>query len=109
MKKILVLLVLVSNLNYGQTKSSSAKILQNASSIPSLDELAGEWRPSWQDEQTPAISNFHGSMQAGRNVLSIVNLTQPPLSQGRYFDDGAIMELYVNGKPVNSDASKWFP
>jgi len=77
--------------------------------VPLLDELAGQWRPSWQDEQKPAIANFHGCMQAGKNVLSITNFTQPPVAQGKYFDEGAIMELYINGNAVNSDASKWYP
>lgn len=77
--------------------------------IPTLDELSARWRPSWQDEQTPAICNFHGGMQAGKNVMGIINLTQPPWSQGPAFDQGTIMELRVNNKGINSTASKWYP
>ncbi|MBX3256435.1 MAG: hypothetical protein KF862_20025 [Chitinophagaceae bacterium] len=89
--------------------SSSVYAQTEKSEVPSLDELSGQWRPTWQDEQTPAISNFHGGMQAGKNVLSITNLIQPPLSQGKHFDGGSIMELYINQKPVITESSKWYP
>lgn len=88
---------------YPQNKAHSNAV------VPQLDELSGQWRPSWEDEQTPAICNFHGGMQAGKNVMAITNLTQPPWSQGAAFDEGAIMELHINNKAVNSTASKWYP
>ncbi len=66
---------------------------QSNSSILSLDELAGKWRAAWQDEQTPAISNFHGALQAGRNITSVFNLGIPPYTASRWEN---IMELGLN-------------
>jgi len=99
----LFIFLLYSQFTFGQKELKENRI------IPTLDELSGQWRPSWQDEHTPAICNFHGGMQAGKNVMAITNLTQPPWSQGAAYDDGAIMELRLNNKVINSIASKWYP
>ena len=58
----------------------------------SLDELGGSVQTCATLEHMPALANLHGSVAAGRNVLSVTAATFPPLSQG-----GEALALSVNG------------
>lgn len=60
--------------------------------IPNLDELAGDWMAGNLIEHTPALSNFHGSLESSRNILGVQNLTIPPFAQG-----GELGILSLNG------------
>lgn len=98
-------------------KQSVAQV-DHSENIPPLDELAGDWMPSWQLEQSPAIGNFYGGLRAGYTVSSISSLTFPQFSQGpynRYNQEDSlryqkdIMQLYVDKKPALTKYSKWYP
>lgn len=68
----------------------------------SLDGLGGSVQPCATLEHMPALANLHGSVAAGRNVLSVTAATFPPLSQG-----GEALALSVNGAPVAAKTSQW--
>ena len=72
--------------------------------IPDLDELSGDWMPGSVIEQTPALANFHGSLEASRNVLGVQNFTLPPYAQG-----GEMAILAMNGVAVSADDFRWYP
>jgi hypothetical protein len=78
----------------------------SSAQIPALDDLAGTWRPAWQDEGTPAICNFHGGIQAGRNMTSVAYMTVPPYSQSLRRN---ILEMSVNDTLVPFIFSRWYP
>ena len=72
--------------------------------IPSLDELAGSWIAGNMIEQTPAMTNFHASLEASRNVLGVQNFTVPPMAQG-----GEFAALSLNGVGIPANEFRWFP
>lgn len=71
--------------------------------IPSLDELAGDWFSGKVFEQTPSICNFHGGIQAARNILAINSLVNFPLAQG-----GDLGELSLDGEETQADEYRWY-
>src|SRR5271165_4734281 len=72
--------------------------------IPDLAELSGDWMPGSVIEQTPALANFHGSLETSRNVLGVQNFTIPPYAQG-----GEMTILAMNGAVVPADDFRWYP
>lgn len=72
--------------------------------LPSLDELAGSWMPVGTLLNMPSVNNFHGALHAGTNLLSFLELTFPPLSQG-----GESCRLALNGVNVQAHESRWHP
>lgn len=72
--------------------------------IPDLDELAGDWKSGSMIIQTPALSNFHGSLEASRNILGIQNFTIAPYAQG-----GEMAVLAINGAALPAEDFRWFP
>ena len=88
---------------HGETLPSESQIEEDLRAIPSLDELAGEWLPDNLIEHTPALSNFHGSLESSRNVLGVQNLTIPPFAQG-----GELGILSLNGAPVAAQEFRWY-
>lgn len=72
--------------------------------IPSLEDLAGGWKASDMVEQLPALSNFHGSLEATRNLLGVQNYTVPPFAQG-----GEAALLSLNGEAIQAEFFRWFP
>jgi len=71
--------------------------------VPVLDDLAGDWISGKVFEQTPSICNFHGGIQAGRNVLAINSLVNFPLAQG-----GEVGQLSIDGGEINAEDYRWF-
>lgn len=55
-------------------------------------------------EQLPALANFHGSLEAARNILAVQNFTVPPLAQG-----GEMAMLSLNGLDVPASDFRWYP
>jgi hypothetical protein len=72
--------------------------------IPDLDELAGDWMLGNLIEHTPALSNFHGSLESSRNILGVRNFTIPPFAQG-----GELGILSLNGATVAAQEFRWYP
>lgn len=52
--------------------------------MPSLDELAGEWVPSTKLRDTPAISNWRGSVGTNLDVIDASSFIAPPFVAGTY-------------------------
>lgn len=93
-----------------ELKSFGSQLLQNPENasglraIPDLDELSGGWMAGNKLEQTPALANFHGSLEASRNVLGVENFTVPPRSQG-----GEFATLWLNGAAILAGEFRWHP
>jgi hypothetical protein len=88
----------------GETPPPESQIDRDLREIPGLDELAGDWMPGSVIEHTPALSNFHGSLESSRNVLGVQNFTIPPFAQG-----GELGILSLNGRPVAAQEFRWYP
>jgi len=72
--------------------------------VPTLDDLASDWKPRTELEQFPSLDNFNGQMLVNKDLASVSWLASPPFSQE--FHSGA---LKVNGKVPVADKFRWFP
>src|ERR1039458_7942360 len=72
--------------------------------VPTLDEMAGEWKTPAELEQFPSIHNFNGQMLVNKDLASISWLASPPFSQG--FHSGA---LKLDGKVPVAERFRWYP
>ena len=75
-----------------------------AGAVPGLDDLAGTWMQAGTLLNLPSVSNFHGMLHAGPNLLSFTELTFPPLSMG-----GECARLALNGVNVQAHETRWYP
>ena len=71
--------------------------------VLSLDDLAGDWISGTAFEQTPAICNFHGGIQSGRNLLAIHSFIVFPLAQG-----GELAQLSLDGTAIGAQEYRWY-
>jgi hypothetical protein len=86
------------------------------SGVPSLDEMAGQWLNTSKLGLAPTINNFHGGLWAGEawapnaggNVLAISGLALPPHFMP-HNENVAIGNLSVDGHPLTTRMSRWFP
>src|SRR5512142_2323332 len=72
--------------------------------VPTLDELAGDWKTPAELEQFPSIHNFNGQMLVNKDFASISWLASPPFSQG--FHSGA---LKLDRKVPVASKFRWYP
>jgi hypothetical protein len=73
-------------------------------SIPSLDDLAGDWMEVNTIRNFPSVNNFWGALQTHPNLTTFLYATFPPYANGG--DSGV---LTINGKPVTATESRWYP
>jgi hypothetical protein len=72
--------------------------------VPSLDELAGNWQSASNLLSMPALNSSQGSAKAVRDVLSITDLSFPPITM-----TGETGALIINGKASALDRTRWYP
>jgi hypothetical protein len=72
--------------------------------VPTLDEMASDWKNAAELEQFPSIHNFNGQMLVNKDFASISWLASPPFSQG--FHSGA---LKLDGKVPVAERFRWYP
>jgi hypothetical protein len=71
--------------------------------VPTLDEMAGDWKNREDLEQFPSIHNFNRQMLVNQDLASISWLASPPFSQAFY--SGA---LKLNGKVPVAERFRWY-
>ena len=74
------------------------------SGVPSLDNLASDWKNRAELEQYPSIHNFRSELLVNRDFASVSWLASPPFSQG--FHSGV---LRLNGKVPVAEKFRWYP
>ncbi|MEI7903488.1 MAG: hypothetical protein WCK89_24885, partial [bacterium] len=72
--------------------------------IPSLDDLAGDWMEVNTLRNFPSVNNFWGALQTNPNLTTFLVATLPPYANGG--DSGV---LTMNGKQVHATGSRWYP
>ncbi len=72
--------------------------------VPTLDQMAGDWKKRTELEQFPSVYNFNCGMHVNKDFTSVSWLTSPPFSQG--FHSGVFM---LNGKVPVVDRFLWYP
>src|SRR6266446_3524138 len=72
--------------------------------VPTLEEMAGDWKNRTELEQFPSIHNFNGQMLVNKDLASVSWLASPPFSQ--CFHSGV---LEVNGKVPVAEKFRWYP
>src|ERR1035437_1197801 len=79
-------------------------LFRSSKAVPSLDELAGQWQNASSLRSLPALSSGHGSAQAARGVLSLENVSFPPITMAG--DTGALL---IEGQMPKLEQTRWFP
>ena len=72
--------------------------------VPTLDNLASDWKNRTELEQFPSVYNFKCGMHVNKDFASVSWLTSPPFSQG--FHSGT---LRLNGKVPLVEKFRWYP
>jgi len=72
--------------------------------VPTLDEMAGDWKNRAELEQFPSIHNFDAELLVNKDFSSVSWLASPPFSQG--FHSGVFK---LNGKVPLAEKFRWFP
>ena len=72
--------------------------------VPSLDELASDWKSREELAQYPSIHNFKSELLVNGDFASVSWVASPPFSQG--FHSGT---LRLNGKVPVAEQFKWYP
>jgi hypothetical protein len=72
--------------------------------IPTLDELAGDWKTREELAQYPSIHNFKTELLVNKDFTSVSWVASPPFSQG--FHSGA---LKLNGQVPLAERFRWYP
>lgn len=117
MKNVFLLLLFVSQFTYGQKHHKTP-------GIPTLTELGSDWMKVSTLRNFPSVMNFAGGLQTTENITGFQNMTFPPYTQGesmpyswnegfQFYKPGQKNQgecsLLVNGAPVISTWSRWFP
>ena len=72
--------------------------------VPTLDEMAGDWKPREELEQFPSLHNFRSELLVNKDFASVSWIASPPFSQG--FHSGA---LRLDGKVPVAERFRWYP
>jgi len=72
--------------------------------VPALEELAGDWQDAVGLRSFPALNSTEGSAQAAHDVLSVGNLSFPPITL--FGKTGA---LFIDGKAPVLEQVRWYP
>jgi hypothetical protein len=103
MRSIVTLLMIVSCLGgmlLGQEKTDALPV---GIGVPSLDELAGTWQRASDLASLPAINSTQGSAQCLRDMLSVGNLSFPPITM-----TGGTGSLRIDGKQPALQQTRWY-
>lgn len=101
-------------------------VAQNKVSVPTLDEMGGDWMETSTLQNFPSLTNFIGGLQSTHNITAFQHFTTPPFSQmgpvGFGWDESLTSmrvlcdtmpnwacELCIGGKSVMATESKWSP
>lgn len=83
------------------TRTNDSSVLR---SIPTMDELAGKWLDASTLLAMPAMNNADGSAEASRGMLSVDNLSFPPVTM-----TGNTGTLTIGGRPTTLEQTRWYP
>jgi hypothetical protein len=72
--------------------------------VPTLDDLASDWKHRTELEQLPSIHNFNTELLVNKDFASVSWVASPPFSQG--FHSGVFK---LNGKVPIVENLRWFP
>jgi hypothetical protein len=72
--------------------------------VPTLDDLASDWKTRTELEQFPSIHNFKSELLVNKDFASVSWVASPPFSQG--FHSGV---LRLNGKVPVAERFRWYP
>jgi hypothetical protein len=72
--------------------------------VPSLDEMAGDWKRRDELEQFPSLHNFRSELLVNQDFASVSWLASPPYSQG--FHSGV---LRLDDKVPVAERFRWYP
>jgi len=72
--------------------------------VPTLDEMAGNWKTRTELEQFPSLHNFDAELLVNKDFASVSWVASPPFSQG--FHSGVFK---LNGQVPIAEKFRWYP
>jgi hypothetical protein len=99
-----LLLAPLAALHAAETTAAHKSTAPITTTIPSLDELAGDWMEVATIRNFPSVNNFWGALKTHDNLTTFLYTTFPPYANGG--DSGV---LTINGKLVTATRSRWYP
>jgi len=84
--------------------ASGSPALALPEGVPTLDNLAGDWKMREELAQYPSIHNFRAELLVNKDFTSVSWVASPPFSQG--FHSGA---LKLNGQVPLVERFRWYP
>jgi hypothetical protein len=87
-----------------ETPASAQIVCPLPAGVPTLDEMAGDWKSRAELAQFPSIHNFDAELLVNKDFASVSWIASPPFSQG--FHSGVFK---LNGKVPVTEKFRWFP
>jgi hypothetical protein len=88
----------------GQRQAFGSSAFALPAGVPTLDDLAGDWKTRDELAQYPSIHNFKAELLVNKDFTSVSWVASPPFSQG--FHSGA---LKLNGQVPLVERFRWYP
>jgi len=79
-------------------------VCAQSQAIPSLEQLGGQWQSASSLRSLPALNNTRGAAQVTSDLVSIGNVSFPPITMAG--DTGGML---INGHRPTLDEARWFP
>jgi hypothetical protein len=88
----------------GHDQVFAAQTFSLPQGVPTLDEMAGDWKTRAELVQYPSIHNFKAELLVNKDFTSVSWVASPPFSQG--FHSGAFK---LNGRVPLVEQFRWYP
>ena len=79
-------------------------VCAQSQTIPSLEQLGGQWQSAPSLRSLPALNNTHGAAQVTSDLVSIENVSFPPITMA-----GETGGMSINGRRPALQETRWFP
>ena len=84
-------------------------LAQDATNVPSLDDLAGDWLPMAKVANPPDVNNFHEMLLVNRDLTSFFYYPEGWLWNGGPRFGYPPITLTVAGREYPADECRWYP
>ena len=79
-------------------------VYAQSGAVPSLEELGGQWQSAPSLRSLPALNNTRGAAQVASDLVSIENVSFPPITMA-----GETGGMSINGRRPALEETRWFP
>jgi hypothetical protein len=84
--------------------AATETVYAQSQAIPTLEQLGGQWQSASSLRSLPALNNTRGAAQATSDLVSIGNVSFPPLTMA-----GETGGMWIDGRRPTLNEARWFP